>query len=83
MELNLTLSDDKEGVIEMIRETEGMENDLIIRKFTTEGINVNHINPYQTFNIYCFKPDMIVLDYIDCVESTRDIMMNGLVRVMS
>lgn len=72
IELN-SLSDDKEGVIEMIREkTEGMENDLIIRKFTSEGITVNHIKTYIRHLISTgFKPDMIVLDYIDCVESTR------------
>lgn len=72
IELN-SLSDDKEGVIEMIREkTEGMENDLIIRKFTSEGITVNHIKTYIRHLISTgFKPDMVVLDYIDCVESTR------------
>jgi replicative DNA helicase len=72
IELN-SLSDDKEGVIEMIKEkTEGMENDLIIRKFTSEGVTVNHIKTYIRHLISTgFKPDMVVLDYIDCVESTR------------
>lgn len=72
IELN-QLSDDKEAVIKVIKEkTEGRENDLIIRKFPSEGITVNHIKTYVRHLISTgFKPDMIVLDYIDCVESTR------------
>ena len=59
--------------ISFIKEkTEGRENDLIIRKFPSEGITVNHIKTYVRHLISTgFKPDMIVLDYIDCVESTR------------
>ena len=72
IELN-ELSDDKERVIEVIKEkTDGRENDLIIRKFPSEGITVNHIKTYVRHLISTgFKPDMIVLDYIDCVESAR------------
>ena len=52
--------------------TEGVENDLIIRKFTSEGVTVNHIKSYIRHLISTgFQPDMVVLDYIDCVESTR------------
>ena len=72
IELN-QLSDDKEAIINVITEkTGGRENDLIIRKFPSEGITVNHIKTYVRHLISTgFKPDMIVLDYIDCVESTR------------
>jgi len=72
IELN-SLSDDKEAVINVIKEkTEGVENDLIIRKFTSEGVTVNHIKSYIRHLISTgFQPDMVVLDYIDCVESTR------------
>ena len=72
IELN-SLSDDKESVIDVIKQkTEGVENDLIIKKFTSEGVTVNHIKSYIRHLISTgFKPDMIVLDYIDCVESTR------------
>ena len=72
IELN-QLSDDKEAIIKVITEkTGGRENDLIIRKFPSEGITVNHIKTYVRHLISTgFKPDMIVLDYIDCVESTR------------
>jgi|TARA_R110000803_G_scaffold44953_9_gene94955 replicative DNA helicase len=72
VELN-SLSDDKENVVEIIKQkTNGKENDLIIKKFTSEGITVNHIKSYIRHLISTgFKPDMIVLDYIDCVESAR------------
>jgi replicative DNA helicase len=72
IELN-QLSNDKKGVIEVIKEkTDGRENDLIIRKFPSEGITVNHIKSYVRHLISTgFKPDMIILDYIDCVESAR------------
>lgn len=72
IELN-QLSEDKEAVIEVIKEkTENRENDLVIRKFPSEGITVNHIKTYVRHLISTgFKPDVIVLDYIDCVESTR------------
>lgn len=72
VELN-QLSEDKEGIISVIKEkTDGRENDLVIRKFPSEGITVNHIKSYVRHLISTgFKPDMIVLDYIDCVESTR------------
>ena len=72
VELN-QLSEDKEGIISVIKEkTDGRENDLVIRKFPSEGITVNHIKSYVRHLISTgFKPDMIVLDYIDCVESAR------------
>ena len=42
------------------------------KKFTSEGVTVNHIKSYIRHLISTgFKPDMVVLDYIDCVESTR------------
>jgi nucleoside-triphosphatase THEP1 len=72
VELN-SLSDNKEKIIEVIKEkTNGKENDLVIRKFSSEGVTVNHIKTYIRHLISVgFKPDMIVLDYIDCVESAR------------
>ncbi len=72
IELN-SLSDDKEKVIEVIKEkTNNKENDLVLRKFSSEGVTINHIKTYIRHLISTgFKPDMIVLDYIDCVESAR------------
>jgi replicative DNA helicase len=72
IELN-ELSANEEEVFKVIKEkTEGRTNDLIIRKFSSEGITMNHIKTYVRHLISTgFKPDMIVLDYIDCVESTK------------
>jgi len=72
IELN-ELSDRKEEVLECVREkTNGKENDLIIKKFSSEGITVNNIKSYVRHLINTgFKPDVIILDYIDCVDSGR------------
>jgi len=68
-----SLSDNQDKVLEVIKErTNGRENDLVIRKFSSEGVTVNHLKSYVRHLISVgFKPDMIVLDYIDCVESTK------------
>jgi len=72
IELN-NLTEEKEEVLNVVKEqTQGKENDLIIRKFPSEGITMNDIKSYVRHLISTgFKPDLIVLDYIDCVESTR------------
>jgi replicative DNA helicase len=72
IELN-NLSDDKESVVKVIKDkTSGRQNDLIIRKFPSEGVTMNTIKSYIRHLISTgFKPDIILLDYIDCVESTR------------
>jgi|694.fasta_scaffold06763_12 nucleoside-triphosphatase THEP1 len=72
IELN-ALSEQEENVINVIKDrTSGKENDLVIRKFSSEGVTVNHIKSYIRHLISVgFKPDIIILDYIDCVESTR------------
>ena len=63
----------EDEILDVVRErTNGKENDLIIRKFTSEGVTMNHIKSYVRHLISVgFRPDIIVLDYIDCVESTR------------
>jgi len=72
IELN-QLAEEKEAILGVIKDkTTGRENDLVIRKFPSEGITVNHIKTYVRHLISTgFKPDVIVLDYIDCVESTK------------
>jgi len=72
IELN-ALSEQEEHILEVIKDrTSGKENDLVIRKFSSEGVTVNHIKSYIRHLISVgFKPDIIILDYIDCVESTK------------
>jgi len=63
----------EEEILSVVKEkTEGKENDLVIRKFSSEGVTVNHIKSYIRHLISIgFKPDMVIVDYIDCVESAR------------
>lgn len=72
IELN-NFKDNKEEILNVVKErTNGKENDLIIRKFTSEGVTMAHIKSYVRHLISIgFTPDIIILDYIDCVESTR------------
>lgn len=52
--------------------TQNRTNDLRIRKFSSEGVTMQTIKSFVRHEISTgFKPDMIVLDYIDCVESTK------------
>ncbi|MFN7656404.1 MAG: DnaB-like helicase C-terminal domain-containing protein [bacterium] len=67
------LADRKEEVLAKHKEvTFNRNNDLKIRKFSSEGTTMQTIKSFVRHEISNgFKPDMIILDYIDCVESTR------------
>jgi replicative DNA helicase len=67
------LVDNKEQVLSKHKEvTSNRTNDLKIRKFSSEGVTMQTIKSFVRHEISSgFKPDIIVLDYIDCVESTK------------
>lgn len=67
------LADRKVEVLNKHKEvTSNRTNDLRIRKFSSEGVTMQTIKSFVRHEISTgFKPDMIVLDYIDCVESTK------------
>lgn len=67
------LADRKTEVLGKHKEvTSNRTNDLRIRKFSSEGVTMQTIKSFVRHEISTgFKPDMIVLDYIDCVESTK------------
>ena len=67
------LADRKEEVLNKHKEvTSNRTNDLRIRKFSSEGVTMHTIKSFIRHEISSgFKPDLIVLDYIDCVESTK------------
>jgi replicative DNA helicase len=69
----LDSDENKEQVLSVVREkTQNKTNDLIIRKFPSEGTTINHIKTYVRHLISTgFKPDVIILDYIDVLESTK------------
>lgn len=66
------LSDNKEQVFAEVKKRTDRQNQLVIKKFTSEGVNMNTIRTYIRHLISTgIKPDVIILDYIDCVESTK------------
>jgi replicative DNA helicase len=67
------LSDNKEQVFAEVKKRTDRPNQLVIKKFTSEGVNMNTIRTYIRHLISTgIKPDVIILDYIDCVESTKN-----------
>lgn len=72
IELNL-LSDNKGIVIEKINKArDGRTNHLILKKFPSAGTNMSHIEQYLRKLISDgIRPDIVLLDYIDCVVPTR------------
>jgi|688.fasta_scaffold05385_16 replicative DNA helicase len=72
IELN-ELSDRKEEVLQKHKEvTTNKTNDLKIKKFSSEGVTIQAIKSFIRHEISKgFKPDLVVLDYIDCVESSK------------
>jgi RecA/RadA recombinase len=71
VELN-KLSENKDEVITKVKEITNRENRLIIKKFPSEGTTMNDIKQYIR-GLYSkgIKIDVVVLDYIDCVVSTK------------
>lgn len=67
------LTERKEEVLAKHKEvTQNRTNDLRIRKFSSEGVTMQTIKSFVRHEISNgFKPDIIVLDYIDCVESVK------------
>ena len=67
------LTERKEEVLAKHKEvTSNRTNDLRIRKFSSEGVTMQTIKSFVRHEISNgFKPDIIVLDYIDCVESVK------------
>jgi replicative DNA helicase len=72
IELN-ELSNNKEKVIESVSKVrEGKTNHLILKKFPSSGTNMSHIEQYLRKLISeGIRPDIVLLDYIDCVVPTR------------
>lgn len=72
VELN-ELSERKEEILQKHKEvTLNKTNDLKIKKFSSEGVTIQAIKSFIRHEISKgFKPDLVVLDYIDCVESSK------------
>ena len=70
---DLDSDEHRDEIIAAVKErTHGKENDLIIKRFPSVGTNMNTIKSYLRHMISTgFHPDIIILDYIDVVESTK------------
>ena len=67
------LSANKDKVSQMVREIVGDKtNHLLLKKFSSSGTNIPQIEQYLKKLISDgIRPDIVLLDYIDCVVPTR------------
>jgi replicative DNA helicase len=66
------LTDRKDDVKEAIDRFKGKEGYLKLKKMPSDGTTIPHIKQYlRKLAANGEKPDIIFLDYIDCVESTK------------
>jgi hypothetical protein len=66
------LSDHKDMVMEMAERRSNEKGVIKLKKFPSDGTTIPHIRQYikkQTSK--GFRPDIILLDYIDCVQSNK------------
>lgn len=66
------MSERREEVEEAISRFKNMENNLILKKMSSDGTTIPQIRQYLRKLIASgVKPDIIFLDYIDCVQPTK------------
>jgi len=66
------LGDRSEEVKEALLRFQNLENNLILKKMSSDGTTVTHIKQYLRKLISSgIKPDIVFLDYIDCVQPTK------------
>jgi hypothetical protein len=66
------LGDRSEEVKEALPRFQNLENNLILKKMSSDGTTITHIKQYLRKLISSgIKPDIVFLDYIDCVQPTK------------
>ena len=66
------LGDRREEVKEVLPRFQNLENNLILKKMSSDGTTITHIKQYLRKLISSgIKPDIVFLDYIDCVQPTK------------
>ena len=66
------MSDRREEVEEAISRFKNTENNLILKKMSSDGTTIPQIRQYLRKLIASgIKPDIVFLDYIDCVQPTK------------
>lgn len=66
------LNDNAEEVMEVKRMREEQPGKLILKKFPSDSTTIPHIKQYiKKLISQGFKPDILLLDYIDCVQPSK------------
>jgi replicative DNA helicase len=66
------LNDNAEEVMEVKRMREEQPGKLILKKFPSDSTTIPHIKQYiKKLISKGFKPDILLLDYIDCVQPSK------------
>jgi hypothetical protein len=66
------LTDNAEEVMEVKRMKEEQPGKLILKKFPSDSTTIPHIKQYiKKLISKGFKPDILLLDYIDCVQPSK------------
>jgi replicative DNA helicase len=66
------LGDRRDEVTEILPRFQNLEGNLILKKMSSDGTTVPHIKQYLRKLISSgIKPDIVFLDYIDCVQPTK------------
>ena len=66
------LSDHKEELSKLIDEKKGSKGRIMLKKFPSDGTSIQKIRQFlRQERAKGFKPDIILLDYIDCVVPTK------------
>jgi replicative DNA helicase len=66
------LSAHKEHLIEMVNKIKTKKGELRLKKFSSDGTTIPVIRNYvRKLIAQGFRPDIILLDYIDCVEPSK------------
>ena len=70
---NLSKQENKEFVMDVMKNCDIFDNTLKIKKFNTGEITPVHIRNYlkRLINIG-FKPDLVIIDYFECLISTKN-----------
>lgn len=66
------LNDNKEEVLEVARQQQEKPGAIKLKKFPSDGTTIPHIKQYikKQFALG-FRPDIVLVDYIDCVQPSR------------
>ena len=66
------LKHNKETLVERVKVESEKKGQLKLKKFSSDGTTIPHIRQYIRKQIaQGFKPDIVLVDYIDCVQSSK------------